>query len=105
MDNTSELKALFRVLSKRPRLAIVDAISRSPGIDAASIALAVSQPEYEIEDHLRALHESGVLALEDYGWHVSPKVATEPDGKFLRFEARTRDGSYLEMHFDPKNSL
>ena len=105
MNDTPELKSLFRLLSQRPRLAIVDAISRTPGLDGHSIAFAVSRSDEEIEGHLRALHEGGVLALEDDGWHISPKVSTETDGDCMHFKAHTRDGSMLRLRFDPANSL
>ena len=105
MNDTPELKALFRLLGKRPRLAIVDAVSRSPGLDAHDIAVAVSCSDEEAEGHLRALHEGGVLALEDDGWHVSPRVETKPQGELMHFKAHTRDGSMLRLRFDPANSF
>lgn len=99
MKDMTELKALFRLLGVRPRLAIVDAIARNPGSDAPGIASAVSMAEYEVDPHLIALHEGGVIALEDDGWHVSPKVKAKSDGEFLHLAGRTGDGNAVRLRF------
>lgn len=79
-----------------PRATIARVITESPGSTAIEIGERVALAPYELEPHLAALHEAGVLVLDDDdGWRVSPRVPVQIDDDFTSLHFETSDGGAM----------